>query len=418
MADPLSLAASVIAVIGAASTISKTLSKVKLLRKAPTSLLALNNEITDLTIILRTVEKHLSSVLSSVDLEQSTPSQDVLQQITSLVDRAKDHLLQLDQLIHYQLLESGTLDGDYKVFRIRWIRARNTIENHQNSLQDIKQGVLLQLAVLNSFVTSFWQYLILEYSLTGSSIQQTRVRLIVDEVFLITKQLRISQLNDSDRTTHQLIRQSNLLNDLLSCHGQLHDRLQSAQILTEQEDEKSLSASRKMAIANNIPFVVGIRTHLSMYQQKPCATLCRCNCHNVQSFRSPPLLRNLLGFVFIKYSGYPFGLSRQCSDVVCQSQPHFKARAIYYFPFWLFSRMIDMTFMLSYSHEPSLSLAVRGTFSANSDIWRVIMLDDAQGVQSILNKRAARPNDVEIPGGRSSLHVSTENRNAFPVLGA
>ena len=148
MADPLSLVASIIAVVGAAETISKTLTKVKLLRNAPVGLLALNNEIADLTIILCTVEGHMSSS----DLERSAPPQDVLQQILNLVDRAKDHLLQLDQLIHYRFLESGSLDGDYKVFRIRWIRAKETVDNHRCALQGIRQGIQLQQLVLNSFV--------------------------------------------------------------------------------------------------------------------------------------------------------------------------------------------------------------------------------------------------------------------------
>ena len=148
-ADPLSLVASIIAILGAANTISKTLSKVKLLRNAPAGLLELNNEVTELTIILRTVERHLSSA----ELERSTPPQDILRQMSELIDRAKDRLLQLDQLIHYRFLQSGTLDGDHRVFRIRWIRAKETIESHRCALQETRQGILLQLLVLNSFVT-------------------------------------------------------------------------------------------------------------------------------------------------------------------------------------------------------------------------------------------------------------------------
>ena len=167
MADPLSLVASIIAVVGAAGTISKTLSKAKLLRKAPESLLALNNEITDLSIVLRTVEEHVSSI----SLEGRAPSQDVLQQISNLINQAKDRLLQLDQLIHYQFLKSGTLDCDYKIFRIQWLRAKEIIEGHRHALREIKQALLLQLAVLNSFV-SFFHYILyweLHWSFTASN---------------------------------------------------------------------------------------------------------------------------------------------------------------------------------------------------------------------------------------------------------
>ena len=147
MADPLSLIASIIAVVGAAETISKTLSKFRLLRKAPTGLLALNNEITDLTITLHTLEGHLSS-----NLDKNTLPQDVSHQISKLIDKAKDCLLQLDQLIHHRFLKSGSLDGEYKVFRIRWLRANDTIENHRGILREIRQSILLQLHVMSSSV--------------------------------------------------------------------------------------------------------------------------------------------------------------------------------------------------------------------------------------------------------------------------
>ena len=146
MAAALSLAASIIAVIGAAKTIGATLSKVKLLRDAPDSLLALNNEVADLTVTLRTVETYLTSS----DTERAVPSRGVLEHISTLIDRAKDRLLQLDRLIHYQLLESGSFDGDFKVFRLRWIRAKDTIENHRRALVEIRQNILLQTLIMNS----------------------------------------------------------------------------------------------------------------------------------------------------------------------------------------------------------------------------------------------------------------------------
>ena len=149
MAAALSLAASIIAVVGAAETIGTTLSKVKLLRNAPDGLLALNNEVSDLTVTLRTVE----SYLSSSETDGIAPPSDVLAQVSILVDRAKDRLLQLDRMIHYQFLESGSFDGDYKVFRLRWIRAKDTIENHRRALLDIRQNILMQVLVINSYVS-------------------------------------------------------------------------------------------------------------------------------------------------------------------------------------------------------------------------------------------------------------------------
>ena len=126
MTDPLSLAASIIADVTAAEGVTKTLSKVKLLRNAPNELLVLNNEVTDLAITLRNVNDFiLMNNTSSTGIPHS-----VLEQIVASVESAKERVTQLDQLIHYQFLKSGSLDGDYKVFRLRWAGAKGAVDNY------------------------------------------------------------------------------------------------------------------------------------------------------------------------------------------------------------------------------------------------------------------------------------------------
>ena len=152
MADGLSLVASIIAVLGAADAVGKTLSKVRVLRNAPDELLALNNEISDLTVTLQNVENYLSTDLieGSSTTSRKEISQSVLHHMSSLINRAKDELLQLDQMIHYRFLKSGSFNGDYKVFRVRWARARNTVESHRKSLRDVRQNVVMQMLLVNS----------------------------------------------------------------------------------------------------------------------------------------------------------------------------------------------------------------------------------------------------------------------------
>ena len=56
MADPLSIAASIIAVVGAAEGVGKTLTKIRNIRNAPNEILALINEVSDLRVILNDLE--------------------------------------------------------------------------------------------------------------------------------------------------------------------------------------------------------------------------------------------------------------------------------------------------------------------------------------------------------------------------
>ena len=158
MADPLSLVASIIAVIGAAETIATFISKGKILRNAPDELLALNNEVSDLTVTLRNIEQSIS--LNKT--ESSVVPQEVLQHTSILIDRAKHRLHEIDHLIYHRLLKSGSFEGDYKVFRVRWVRVKSEVESHRAALRDIRQNIVLQIMVINTYAFSpFLEFCIL-----------------------------------------------------------------------------------------------------------------------------------------------------------------------------------------------------------------------------------------------------------------
>ena len=58
MADPLSITASIIAVLGAADSVSKVLSKIRIFNDSPDGLLALINEVSDFKVVLYDIERH------------------------------------------------------------------------------------------------------------------------------------------------------------------------------------------------------------------------------------------------------------------------------------------------------------------------------------------------------------------------
>ena len=107
MADPLSLAASVIAVVGVAKGVALTMSKIKNIHNAPAEVLALSNEVSDLQILLDDVQKHI--------VRNPYLSQERLQYLSTLVGKAKDKLLQLDELIQYRLLRPGSSANEIRV---------------------------------------------------------------------------------------------------------------------------------------------------------------------------------------------------------------------------------------------------------------------------------------------------------------
>ena len=145
MADPLSIIASIIAVVGAAEGVAKTLGKIKTIRNAPDELLALINEVSDLKIILSDIQSY---VIHNIQRPQISPEE--LRNISTLINRARDKLLELDQLIQYRLIKPDSVSDQIKVSRREWLRARSTIERFRQSLRDIRLNIVTQMVIMNS----------------------------------------------------------------------------------------------------------------------------------------------------------------------------------------------------------------------------------------------------------------------------
>ena len=59
MADPFSITAGIVVIVGAAGGITKTLEKIKDFRNAPDELLALINEVSDFRLILNNLQHYI-----------------------------------------------------------------------------------------------------------------------------------------------------------------------------------------------------------------------------------------------------------------------------------------------------------------------------------------------------------------------
>ena len=144
MAAALSLAASIIAVLGAAEGVAKALSKVRSIRKASDEVLALNNEVSNLQVILCDVQGYVRNI------PESHISQEHLQHLLTFVDQAKEKLLQLDRLIHYDVLKPQSLPNNIKISKIEWLKAARTIDEFRRSLRDTRLNIVTHMMMINS----------------------------------------------------------------------------------------------------------------------------------------------------------------------------------------------------------------------------------------------------------------------------
>ena len=146
MADPLSITASIIAVLGAAEGVTKMVGKLKSIQHAPTELLALLNEIADLTLVLR----HVQNFVRSQSARSPISNQDQFQHLSTLIDKAKEKVLRLDELIEYRLVKPDSTPQSIKILRLEWVKARRPLKDFQQSLRDIRQNISTHLLVIDA----------------------------------------------------------------------------------------------------------------------------------------------------------------------------------------------------------------------------------------------------------------------------
>ena len=147
MADPLSITASIVTLVGVADAIVKSFQKARNLRNAPCEVLALYNEVKDLRVVL----DDATGCISEID-ETSTAVTRRLRHMDHLVKKAKEQMLGLDEIIQRRILKSGSLDDEFQVSGKQWMRAKGPVEAIRQNLRDTRLNIMTQIMAINAYV--------------------------------------------------------------------------------------------------------------------------------------------------------------------------------------------------------------------------------------------------------------------------
>lgn len=146
--DPLSLTASLIAVLGAAGTIAKQLNLLRsTLRHASSTLCSLTNEISDLRVVLSACETAIGELYSNPDLSQRR-SRVPLSDLDQILGRIRGSLAELGAILS-SCLPACSPDTNTRhcicVAKLKWIREKNNAQTLQNQVRESKQDLLVLL---------------------------------------------------------------------------------------------------------------------------------------------------------------------------------------------------------------------------------------------------------------------------------
>jgi len=144
--DPLSITASVIAILQAGDRLTTLLGQIKPFFEAREEIDSLFNEVSELHLVLGNLRNTLTDPPSSEFL--STNKVDTLHR---LVKDGEATLLQLEELLqHYFVrLPDQNVLGVRKVRRLAWVKKRGQVEKLRRRLRDLRLTIAVQLGSVN-----------------------------------------------------------------------------------------------------------------------------------------------------------------------------------------------------------------------------------------------------------------------------
>ena len=118
--DPLSIAASIVTLIGTANQVAVGLNTLASLKRAPAAILALNSEVSDLRLVLCETEplsrKHKEAKMQEKAHEPMDSA------LLLSIDRAKDKLLEMETIVQTRIMtRMGTLN------KLGWLREQDKV---------------------------------------------------------------------------------------------------------------------------------------------------------------------------------------------------------------------------------------------------------------------------------------------------
>ena len=134
--DPLSITASTLTLLSAVET---AFHLVRSIREAPSRLEALENEVADITVIVKEVERVIEA-----SQNESVSSSDRGSHLNEALSNIHKKVQELEALLRSCASEGG------KISRISWLKARSRVQSLQTELRDGRLNLSIALATFTA----------------------------------------------------------------------------------------------------------------------------------------------------------------------------------------------------------------------------------------------------------------------------
>ncbi|KAK3323204.1 ankyrin repeat-containing domain protein [Cercophora scortea] len=338
--DPLSVTAGVIALCSALKVLSRGIKNLIDLGKAPREIYELHNELATITGYLDLV----ASTLTSMNTSSTGQSPSGLDHLGTIVTRVTSDVQELQEIA--TKVQAGFSDSA----RLRRQKAR------------------------------------LGWKLFETSNITTYRNKIRRERDHMADAFRIMQQSYSEM---QLTLIQDLHNMLESRLDQATDALNAIRVSTHQIDSHGQHTNTE---ADNQVM------HPQTPVRRKCAADCRCQCHKRSDISSPQTLTGFLGWLCMRYGGFPSMSKLPCNSRQCLNNGNSPLHLGYVFPSWLARRAFSLT--TYWDSMPGLSTQIKfpRIIPTNHQVWFDIERNDVGALQRLISNKEICLTDIDKDG--------------------
>ena len=321
--DPLSITAGVLALLEACHATGKLFLKIRML-DAPNLLQSLNNEITDLHLVLLDMSDYIRSV-DIQGLDSSTVNDTLFQLCSSTLQQARAKVQETETLIHYDILKPGR-EHEFKVNRTAFLQHHSRLVQLQTHLRDARQKIVGLASHLG--LRKF-----------------SRVEVLLNDIHSNNLPLLMQSQTELQRTLDQILR-------------------------LQQSTSSTTSQSHQYASFGEASNISGIQMSVSR-------TRCACPLRAVSAQHS-----TILGVLFTGYAAAP--RTGPCRGH-CSRHKEMKIWLHYVFPSWFLQYAIR--FEAGSGRDSGTircSLTVAQTITHDHVVWDLIDIDDFDAIKSLI----------------------------------
>ncbi|KAG8419419.1 hypothetical protein J3458_004287 [Metarhizium acridum] len=269
-----------------------------------------------------------------------------------------------------------------------WRKDQERLKELQDNIRTVKSSLNIMLGAENS--EDLLRIRLDIQTISASTTQASRMQIVTNEKFMDTLtgvEYRIARVEEMLQEQSRRLQMSQYT-QVKSAYG------------TERETKTRSAAPGTFSISSQkADFGLGIRVTPF---ENACRRDCHCSCHTLKRSSSPAFLSNLLGRLFVGYTGLPV-LSPKCDNAVCQASRSSKVSVEYWFPANFWSNIIQMELSYHQTTGPSLQLRTLRGVPDNAQCVNFALNGNMDGLKFLFRQGLASPRDVSTTRGYSIL---------------